>query len=218
MSYTQSPSCQIPGLHQLYDYYFGNIEGYFVDLGAYNGVEWSNTYGLAQSGWSGLLIEPNPKEYQSCQWLYSNNPKVQVCNCAIGNYTGKGYLYLGGASSTIRQETIEEYSQVDWLKIVGLTPDKCIECDVFTLDELLKRYDCPYRFEVLSIDIEGSERDVLQVFSINKWQPRMVIIETHEKSKDKILSSKSVWINHYFDNHGYVKIYSDHINSIYYLK
>ena len=32
--------------------------GYFIEVGAYDGVQLSNTYFLEQMGWHGLLIEP----------------------------------------------------------------------------------------------------------------------------------------------------------------
>ena len=32
--------------------------GYFIEVGAYDGVTLSNTYFLEQMGWCGLLVEP----------------------------------------------------------------------------------------------------------------------------------------------------------------
>jgi hypothetical protein len=34
-------------------------KGFFVDIGAHDGVESSNTYALEKAGWSGICVEPN---------------------------------------------------------------------------------------------------------------------------------------------------------------
>lgn len=39
--------------------------GFFVDVGAHDGVESSNTLALEKVGWKGMCIEPNPFSYQS---------------------------------------------------------------------------------------------------------------------------------------------------------
>jgi FkbM family methyltransferase len=40
--------------------YFGDFKGRFLDIGAYNGVDLSNTWALLELGWQGTFIEPNP--------------------------------------------------------------------------------------------------------------------------------------------------------------
>jgi hypothetical protein len=40
--------------------YFGDFKGHFLDIGAYNGVDISNTRALLELGWTGVLVEPNP--------------------------------------------------------------------------------------------------------------------------------------------------------------
>ena len=41
-------------------YFQGKREGYFVEVGAYDGVDLSNTYHFEQIGWHGVLVEPDP--------------------------------------------------------------------------------------------------------------------------------------------------------------
>ena len=52
-------NCQVDNLNELYIEYFGYpSEGYFVEVGAYDGELFSNTACLADTGWKGLYIEP----------------------------------------------------------------------------------------------------------------------------------------------------------------
>lgn len=39
-------------------------KGFFVDIGAHDGVESSNTYALEKAGWTGICIEPNPVSFE----------------------------------------------------------------------------------------------------------------------------------------------------------
>lgn len=42
-------------------------KGFFVDVGAYDGVEHSNTYALEQLGWKGWCIDADPSAIEACQ-------------------------------------------------------------------------------------------------------------------------------------------------------
>ena len=53
---------QIKDLHKIYKEYFqDNKDGFFVEVGAYDGWRWSNTLSLVESHWSGIMIEPIDK-------------------------------------------------------------------------------------------------------------------------------------------------------------
>ena len=47
--YNLSPTCQIPGLDKIYEEYFGDTLGLFVEVGAFDGESVSNTSGLADA-------------------------------------------------------------------------------------------------------------------------------------------------------------------------
>lgn len=48
----------------------GIIQGTCVDIGAHNGVTFSNTYPLFKSGWSGLLVECNKGRFATLSHFY----------------------------------------------------------------------------------------------------------------------------------------------------
>ena len=55
-----------------------------VDIGAGNGVRWSNSYALLLSGWQGLGIEADAQKYALLKKVYGNFPKAQVSDALAG--------------------------------------------------------------------------------------------------------------------------------------
>ncbi len=51
-----------------------------VDIGAGNGVRWSNSYALVLSGWKAVGIEGNPKKHALLESVYSKFPNAQPSN------------------------------------------------------------------------------------------------------------------------------------------
>lgn len=51
-----------------------------VDIGAGNGVRWSNTYSLFQKGWKGVGIEADAEKFSRLVRAYKNLPKAQACH------------------------------------------------------------------------------------------------------------------------------------------
>ncbi len=62
--------------------YFHKLHnGFFLEMGALDGLEISNTKFFEETrGWRGLLIEPNPVEYGK---LFANRPDAIGVNVAI---------------------------------------------------------------------------------------------------------------------------------------
>jgi len=217
MTYPKNYMCQIHNLNDIYMDVFGYREfGFFVDVGAFDGVQWSNTWNLALASWSGIAIEPNPDHFKRLRENYIANPRVATIEAAIADVNGSTELYLGGSLTTIVPKTVELYNDTTWGKFSGLDLENSITVKTYTLDSIFRTFNLkPYQVDVLSIDVEGAEIKVLKGFSIGKYRPRLVIVETHEANEDKRLARKSRYVNAYMSKHGYDKIQADSINSIY---
>jgi hypothetical protein len=79
----------------------------------------------------------------------------------------------------------------------------------------LEKTNAPVGFDILSIDTEGSEEEVLLTFDINKYKPKIVIVEVSEHHPLEGFNRHAMAINEYFYKANYTKIYSDEINNIY---
>ena len=100
--FAQVKSCQIGLLWYLYEQYLSaKNDGVFVEVGGYDGLFVSNSWGLAEAGWTGYLIEPNPQMAEKCREAHSLNKNVSVTEVAIGPVGVKTIdLHLAGTLST----------------------------------------------------------------------------------------------------------------------
>lgn len=209
MTFTRiSPSCQIPGLNKIYDKYFpGLTAGVFVEVGANDGYSWSNTWGLAETGWKGLYYEPVPEFAQACKIRHQRN-NVEVIQACVGEFCGETELYTGlgfTTSSFVAQNNIFYYAN---------SLDKYIISPAVSLNKSLEYHDIPNNFELLVVDVDGDETGVLKGLDLETWQPRMIIIETSKDHPDQSWRFNCLPIENMLTPY-YDEIYHDHINSIF---
>lgn len=175
--YPQQDSCQIPHLWLLLSRFLGDrTDGCFVEVGGFDGVSWSNSWGLAAKGWRGLIVEPVPDLAATCERNHEAHQGVQVFQQAIAAPGERSIeLHLGGALTTANPNQREEYSRQDWSRPV-LTNDRVV-VPACSLDEFLDREGVPTGFDVLIVDVEGFESAVFDGFDISRWRPSMMIVE-----------------------------------------
>lgn len=128
--------------------------GFFLDVGAYDGIQTSNTYYLEQElGWKGICIEANREIFEQ---LKINRPKAINVNKVVSDI--EGYIKFG-------QDKIAGEFERGWL----------IEAD--TLQNILIKCQAPKLIDYLSIDIEGHELTALKNFPFNEWNIGAITIE-----------------------------------------
>jgi FkbM family methyltransferase len=214
--YKNPPHNQIAGWADILEDYFGYREdGFFVEVGAYDGVLWSPGRTLALAGWDGIFFEPIARAWGKLYRNYVNYPNITCVKKAMSNFKGQAEMYSGGSLSTLKKETKELYLTVDGLQFSGLAHDMIEIVEVSILDDELLALDIPLDLDVLIIDVEGSEMDVLNEFMMDVWRPSMVVIEARERHPNSVFKETAAEINDYFDLWNYEKIYSDIVNNIY---
>jgi FkbM family methyltransferase len=185
-------NCQVDNLNELYIEYFGYpSEGYFVEVGAYDGELFSNTACLADIGWKGLYIEPIYDHYLKCLKRHDRND-VTVANVAIGLDEGEKIIYRGDLLTTLDKDQLKRYSEIEWSKNYNFVEETC---DQLRLDTLMEKIKVPKNFDILVVDVEGKESEVFETFDLLDWKPKMMIIELE-------------------DDHESFQIYPDYVNII----
>lgn len=213
MTYQMLSDCQIPNLSDIYVEHFGDKIGTFVEVGAFDSKSFSNTWGLAIAGWSGLYIEPVAESYLLGLSNHAKHPNIWHLNTAIGSTEGTVKISVGGPLSTTKQEMIDLFATFGWAK--DHHSGNWVQVRMTTLDKALAESSIEH-MDLLVIDVEGAELDVLKGFSIAGYLPRLVIIELHDINPNyQARSNDFELIKQYFADANYTPIYKDQTNTIY---
>ena len=162
--------------------------GYFVEFGATNGIDFSNTYLLEKKfNWKGILAEPAKNWHND---LVKNRDCHIEKNCV---WVDSGTTLKFHESSTKELSTIQNFVQND------IHHNKRIEGEVYdvqsiSLKDLLDKYGAPRTIDYLSIDTEGSEYEILSNFDFSKYTFRLISCEhnyTNDREKIKELLEKN---------------------------
>lgn len=149
-------------------------DGYFVEFGATNGVDLSNTYMMEKNfGWNGILAEP-AKVWQDD--LIANRSCHIDFSC-VWSKSGEKLEFTEPESAEL--STISTFSNGDE-HAKSRSDGKKYEVVTITLLELLQKYNAPKVIDYLSIDTEGSEYDILDAFDFDAYQFRTITCEHND--------------------------------------
>jgi FkbM family methyltransferase len=169
----------------IWDLLGGPTEGFFIEVGAFDGYQYSVTYALEAAGWNGLLIEAIPEKFARCK---ARRPDSRVVHAAVGAKGSTGTTTFtvcddeyGGMLSYLDANT--EHAR-------GLSsrqiPMSKVTVDLTTIDDLLTDHKGPIDLAV--IDVEGTEVAVLDGFDVARWKPRLMLLEDNTPGGDPKLT------------------------------
>lgn len=145
--------------------------GYFVEFGATNGVDLSNTYLLEKEfGWNGILAEPAKCWHEDLR----KNRNVNIdTNCV---WRDSDSILTFNQTQLAELSTINSFSFADnhrKAREIGQSYD----VKTISLVDILAKYNAPKQIDFLSIDTEGSEYEILSNFDFDKYQFRIITCE-----------------------------------------
>lgn len=169
-------------------------DGYFVEFGATNGVELSNTYMLEKEfGWDGILAEPARVWHDALK----ANRKCHVHHDCVWSKSGEVLEFNEVDAAEL--STIDTFSGVDEHAKTRTSGKKYLVKTISLLD-LLKKYNAPKDIDYFSIDTEGSEFDILSAFDFDAYNIKVITCEhNYTPMREKIfqlLSSKGYTRKH----------------------
>lgn len=181
MNYSQNNEQEI-----IINLFKGKRNGTFMDLGSNDGVTLSNTFALANNyGWTGLLVEASPKAYERLLKNYELIDRdFDFQNVAIGKEDGFLEFYesgelLGKGDTSLVSSGVK--SELDRWKSLNMPFEK-ISVPMTTIKTMLER-SRHFRFDLLSLDIEGMELDVLPQIDFEALGIKVAVIEWNSKNE-----------------------------------
>lgn len=159
----------------IFENFFKNKkDGFYVDLGAYDGVIGSNTLFFEQNlNWSGILVEPSKNQYSKLK----STRNSKCINKAVSDENGL-LEFIEVTSGLTMMSGLNQPSFEKTLDIVKSDLNSSIEkynVEVQTFDQLIENSDIDY----LSIDIEGGELNVLKNIDYKQYKIKVISIENN---------------------------------------
>lgn len=160
-------------------HFFNNAENlFFVDAGAHNGIDWSNTFVLEKYlKWTGICIEPQEKQFED---LKKNRDCLCLNNAVYSSCGKKTFRLVSGEanmlSGFVESFTKEHTNRID--KEISNTKSyfSDIQLNAVTLDHLFKENKIN-KVDYLSIDCECGEYEILRGLNLNIVKPTLISIE-----------------------------------------
>tara|TARA_B100001175_G_C19264060_1_gene520861 strand:+ start:18 stop:674 length:657 start_codon:yes stop_codon:yes gene_type:complete len=168
--------------------YLNYRNGYFVECGAYDGVNQSNTwYYEKELNWKGVLIEPDIKKFKLLkrfrgkQNIFENfalvnkdykNKKIKIFKKGLGSATYDEELF--------KNEYFHQYLN---------TPFYYSKVD--NLTNILTRSHAPKLIDFFSLDVEGYEENIINGIDFKKFNFKFFLIETQNPNVNLILKDNN---------------------------
>lgn len=192
--------------------FFANLDsGVYLEIGAMDGVKYSNTLLFHQRGWRGVLVEANP---ELARQLCTTRPGDRCYNYAVACHRGTTEFSVAdvdacGAVDSIIAPEMREKRHRSCAKIkVPCAP----------LSDIIDSSSCPH-IDFWSLDVEGSELVCLETFDWNinvniiliemlalysdmNDMCRMILRDHGFVKSEKDLFLSEIWINGKYLNEG----------------
>jgi FkbM family methyltransferase len=154
--------------------------GFFIEVGANDGIRQSNTYYLARRrGWKGLLVEALPDLARLCE---KNRPESTVKNCALVADVMNGRtieIVDVDLMSMVRKDGPEQEEAVQVAETVQGILRSTVTIMGRSLSSLLDELGSP-NVDLFSLDVEGYELTVLQGLDLERHSPQWILVETKQ--------------------------------------
>jgi FkbM family methyltransferase len=180
--------------------------GYYIELGANDGVKFSNTaYFDRHRGWRGVLIEPAPHKFLACLRNRGDRNAVFCAACVGFDYADRfvemRYANMMSVALNLESDLKSESRHLEVAQKHMRDQEVIFNFGALarTLTSILEEAGAPRDIDFLSLDVEGAEIAVLKGLDLDKYRIKYLLVECRDLNKMKA----------YLDGHGY-----DHVDQL----
>ncbi len=146
-------------------------EGFYIDIGAYHPIRYSNTWRFYCQGWHGLNIDARPGAMMAFRRLRPRDMNVEAA-VSIQKCRWPFYVFSEGAFSTFDLKLALARSQSHNMTF------QTMEVETQPLGEILASHLPPGQpIDFMTLDVEGGELDVLRSNDWTLFRPRWLLVE-----------------------------------------
>lgn len=174
--------------------------GYFVELGANDGVTQSNSlYFEKYRNWHGLLVEPAPQNFLKCRKNRSSRDSIYCAACVSFDYDQEfvriAYSNLMSAPVSLESDIQDPRAHAQLGNQFLRNEEVVFEFGAVarTLDSLLLESGAPRVIDFLSLDVEGAELEVLKGVDHKAFRFKYLLVECRDFPR----------LSAYLESHGY---------------
>lgn len=186
--------------------------GYFVEIGANNGIAQSNTKHLELfHKWSGLLIEPWKPNFDRLKVTRSRRSSFANAACVSFAYPHEQVSLYYSNLLTIAEGLENEKSDVfGWAKGAEFLIPEDGKVTKFTapartLNSLLDEANAPHIINLFSLDVEGAEIEVLKGVDFSRYCFKVICVESDALGPiEQFLENKGYKMEAQISFHDYV--------------
>lgn len=175
----------------------GISPNYFVEFGACDGVDTSNSFILEKIyKWNGILAEPakywqeSLKNNRSC--FIEEKCVAEKSNLSMEFWETRGAKGVSG---------LAKYAELDSHGHNRANDHDSYSVETISLDDLLDKYNAPENIGYISIDTEGSELSILQSYSFSRTFNCITVEHNYNSNREEIDSL--------IESKGYVNVLQD---------
>ena len=156
-------------------------KGFFIEFGASNGYDLSNTYLLEKKyNWIGILVEPLPAWHSDLR----KNRNCTIDTRCLWSSSNQNLEFIDVKEKEL--STIKIFANSDSHSELR-KKSSTIKVKTVSLIDLLKFYNAPKIINYMSVDTEGSELDILKDFPFDNYKFNFISIEhNYGRNREKL--------------------------------
>lgn len=179
-------------IDQKIEKYINYNDGYYVELGAVDGIGLSNTlYYELNRNWGGILVEPVPHNFVKCLANRSNVRNKIFCNaCVSFEYKDKFvemvYAHYMSTAVGLDSDIPDPVAHAEsGQRFLATTSEKLFKFGAVAvpLNELLEKANAPKMIDLLSLDVEGAELEVLKGIDHRIYRFKLMCVESRDPAR-----------------------------------